>query len=242
MAAAAGGRSLMPMLRGTRVHAQPGLVRRHLHRRARRCCADFLAKLCRAPRRGRLSFYSWPMSSIASTASWSLVRPDRSDEPVSVRSSTSQMLDEVKAFLVLSAAAVRWWWMAGGDARYLLVGLGGLCAAAIGITLTSFLRRPEISRGDRGRGDLTGHRARRSRATLAPSGGAGRSAGGAWCCTRYPSWFAFLVARIANRLDTPYLYAYVGAHVLYLGRASLIVLIKLGRPRRVVAPSGESAS
>ena len=44
----------------------------------------------------------------------------------------------------------------------------------------------------------------------------------------YPSWFLFVCA--ANRLEI-FLYAYVSAHVLYLGRSSLTLLVKLGRPR-----------
>jgi hypothetical protein len=40
----------------------------------------------------------------------------------------------------------------------------------------------------------------------------------------YPSWFLFVCA--ANRLDI-FLYAYLGAHLLYLGRASLTILVKL---------------
>jgi hypothetical protein len=45
----------------------------------------------------------------------------------------------------------------------------------------------------------------------------------------YPSWFLFICA--ANRLDI-FVYAYLGAHTLYLGRSALIILIKLGRPKR----------
>jgi hypothetical protein len=43
----------------------------------------------------------------------------------------------------------------------------------------------------------------------------------------YPSWFLFVCA--FDRLDI-FVYAYLGAHVLYLGRSSLIILVKLGRP------------
>ena len=38
-----------------------------------------------------------------------------------------------------------------------------------------------------------------------------------------------MAGNIANRLDI-FLYAYVGAHVLYLGRTSLAVVLKLSRP------------
>ena len=44
----------------------------------------------------------------------------------------------------------------------------------------------------------------------------------------FPSWFLFVCA--FDRLEI-FLYAYVGAHVLYLGRSSLIVLVRLGSPK-----------
>ena len=52
------------------------------------------------------------------------------------------LLDEVKALLVIGAAATRMW-RESGDPRWLLGGLLGAIAAAIGMTLTSFVRRPE---------------------------------------------------------------------------------------------------
>jgi phosphatidylglycerophosphate synthase len=147
------------------------------------------------------------------------------------------MLDEVKAFVVLGAAAVRLWltseahehWLLGeiGHARWLLVGLGGLFAAATGITLTTFMRRPEYL-------DATGAPAlapateRGDHAPKSLSPLALVEAGGRYVL-HYPSWFLFVCA--ANRLDL-FLCVYVGAHVLYLGRSSLIILFKLGRPTR----------
>jgi hypothetical protein len=135
------------------------------------------------------------------------------------------MLDEIKAFLVLAAAALRLWRSSGGDPRFLVWGLGGLVAAACGITLTTFMRRPEYL-------EATGapplppatERADHAPKSLHPIAlleAAGRLA------LHYPSWFLFVCA--ANRLDI-FLYVYVSAHVLYLARASLIVLVKLGRP------------
>jgi phosphatidylglycerophosphate synthase len=137
------------------------------------------------------------------------------------------MLDEVKAFLLIGAAAVRQWLVSGGDARWLLIGIGGLFAAASGITLTTFMRRPEYLEATGGaaiapateRGDL----APRSLSPLALVEAAGRFA------LHYPSWFLFVCA--FNRIDI-FLYVYCGAHVLYLARSSLIVLVKLARPRK----------
>jgi len=140
------------------------------------------------------------------------------------------MLDEVKAFLVVGAAAVRLWLTSGGDPRFLLIGVGGLFAAATGITLTTFMRRPEYLEAT-GAPPLApaterGDHAPRSLSPIALVEAAGRYV------LHYPSWFLFVCA--ANRLDL-FLYIYVGAHVLYLGRASLIILLKLGRPAKRAA-------
>ncbi len=136
------------------------------------------------------------------------------------------MLDEVKAFLVIGSAAVRQW-LVTGDLRWLLLGLGGLFVAAVGITLTSFMRRPEYLEATGGAAILPAT----ERASHAPKSlhpvvlveALGRVA------LHYPTWFLVICA--VNRLDL-FLYIYLGAHVLYLGRSSLIILIKLGRFRR----------
>lgn len=137
------------------------------------------------------------------------------------------MLDEVKAFLVIGASAVRMWWMNGFDDRWLLIGIGGLFAAATGITLTTFMRRPEYLEAT-GAPPLApaterGDHAPRSLSPVALVEALGRYV------LHYPSWFLYVCA--FDRLDI-FLYAYLGAHVLYLGRASLILLIKLGRPAK----------
>jgi phosphatidylglycerophosphate synthase len=134
------------------------------------------------------------------------------------------MLDEVKAFLVIASVAVRLWRTHGGDSTYLLIGLGGLAAAATGITLTSFIRRPEYL-------EYTGApplppATERGNFFSSLSPKALVEAAGRYVL-HYPSWFLFVCA--FNRLEI-FLYAYVGAHVLYLGRASLTVVLKLSRP------------
>lgn len=137
------------------------------------------------------------------------------------------MLDEVKAFLVIGSCAVRQWWVAGFDARWLVIGIGGLFAAAVGITLTTFMRRPEYLQATGGKplADATerGGHAPRSLHPVALVEAAGRFV------LHYPSWFLFICA--FDRLDI-FLYAYLGAHVLYLGRASLTIVVKLGRFRK----------
>jgi phosphatidylglycerophosphate synthase len=63
--------------------------------------------------------------------------------------------DEVKAILLVAALAVRAWRAGGigvdgvlwgaGDARFLLGGIAGLTVVASALSLTSFVRRPELS-------------------------------------------------------------------------------------------------
>jgi hypothetical protein len=136
------------------------------------------------------------------------------------------MLDEVKAFMVIAAAVTRLF-LQTNDPRWLLGGLGGLVAAATGITLTTFMRRPEYLSAT-GAPPLPpaterGDHAPRSLSPLALVEALGRYV------LHYPSWFLFVCA--FNRLDI-FVFAYLGAHILYLGRASLIILVKLGRPAR----------
>ena len=132
------------------------------------------------------------------------------------------MLDEVKAFLVLGSSAIRLY-LQTGSATYLIVGIGGLFACATGITLTSFMRRPEYLEAVGAPPLLPAtDRAGFLPATITPMGlvlAAGRFV------LHYPSWFLIVCA--LDRLDV-FLYVYVGAHVAYLGRASLIILVRLG--------------
>jgi phosphatidylglycerophosphate synthase len=132
------------------------------------------------------------------------------------------MLDEVKAFLVIGSSCVRLWWQSG-DVKWLLFGIGGLCIAATGITITTFTRRaeyreyigaPPIAPATERAGFFT------SMSPVALVEAAGR------LVLHYPSWF--LIVCGFDRLDI-FVYAYLGAHALYLGRSSLIILIKLGR-------------
>lgn len=148
------------------------------------------------------------------------------------------LVDEWKALLLVGAAAVRLWRQAAlapslanpGGAwpaeLWLLLGVAGLLVVASGLSLTTFLRRPEYREAvgappvaeatDRG-GFLP------SRWTpLSLLEAAGRLA------LHYPSWLP-LVA-LLDRLDA-FLLIYLGASALHLGRAGLSVLMALGRSR-----------
>src|SRR6187455_1523343 len=54
------------------------------------------------------------------------------------------LMDELKAFCLLAAVAVRLF-LEQKDVRFLLLGLFGLVALASGIALTTFVRRPEVA-------------------------------------------------------------------------------------------------
>jgi hypothetical protein len=131
------------------------------------------------------------------------------------------MLDEVKAFMVIAAAATRLY-LQTQDPRWLLGGIAGLFVAATGITLTTFVRRPEyldaIGAPPLPPATERGDHMPKSLSPVALVEALGRYV------LHYPSWFLFVCA--FNRLDI-FLFAYLGAHLLYLGRASLTILVKL---------------
>jgi phosphatidylglycerophosphate synthase len=133
------------------------------------------------------------------------------------------LMDELKAFLLVGGCAVREF-LRTGDARFLLLGVGGLVTVASGIALTTFMRREEyLAATGTPPPVLTGM------ATSLPRTPVGWIE---WCgkqVIQYPQHFWIFC--LANRLDI-FLFCYLGANALYLGRASLTVLVKLGRPRR----------
>ena len=131
------------------------------------------------------------------------------------------MLDEVKAFMVIGSAAARLY-LQTSDARWLLIGLAGLFVAATGITLTTFMRRPEYLEAT-GAPPIAPATERAGFLPTSLSPVALVEALGKYVL-HYPSWFLFVCA--FNRLDI-FVYAYLGAHLLYLGRASLTILVKL---------------
>lgn len=127
------------------------------------------------------------------------------------------LMDEIKAFIVLSAVAVRLY-LDGQDERFLLLGLGGLVCLATGISITTFQRRPEIA-------------PKPAEGTPAKEPSlVGRAIGLAeWLgkfFIHYPSYI--LYTAIAARIDV-YLYAYIGANALYAARGLAQVAWRMGR-------------
>jgi phosphatidylglycerophosphate synthase len=133
------------------------------------------------------------------------------------------LMDELKAFLLVSSSAVRWWRSAPASALPLVVGLFGLVAVASAISLTTFMRRPEYAKREG------------APVVLAPEAGEPLGQRDGWIRTverggqfvlHYPSWI--LVPALFDRLDL-FLWAYLTAHTLYLGRSLLQVVVALAR-------------
>ncbi|MGH7269917.1 MAG: CDP-alcohol phosphatidyltransferase family protein, partial [Polyangiaceae bacterium] len=144
--------------------------------------------------------------------------------------------DEMKALLLVGALAVRTWrtggWglgahWAAGDARFLLAGIAGVVVVASAISLTNFVRRPELS----GRETTVEAFYERSGARGAPSASVTARAGSLvgtflkWL-NHYPShlwlWALF------GHLDV-YLWLYIALNGTYLARGWLGLALRLGR-------------
>ena len=134
------------------------------------------------------------------------------------------LMDEIKAFMVFGAIAVRLWTFSG-EIYYLLAGIGGLFAVASGIAITSFTRRPEYGAAQPTADGQPHEAAQRS-------GVVGSLIGGFEFCARivvhYPQYI-WIVA-IFDRMDI-YFWAYGGVNLLYLGYMFLGLLVELGRFR-----------
>jgi phosphatidylglycerophosphate synthase len=138
------------------------------------------------------------------------------------------LMDELKAFLLVGAVAVRLW-LPERDDRWLLEGLGALVAVATAISLTTFVRRPEYAAAagrtaSQGAGDYgEGFEAAPARTRTTPLGlveALGRFV------VHYPSYILFVA--LANRIDL-FLHVYGAFNAAYAARALLGVGLKLGR-------------
>jgi phosphatidylglycerophosphate synthase len=140
------------------------------------------------------------------------------------------LMDELKAFALIAAIAVRLW-LPAHDPRWLLEGLAGLVVVAGAISLTTFVRRPEYAAatgaavshgtGDYGEG-FAPKAAPARRSPLALLEAVGRF------IVHYPShiWLVALV----NRIDL-FLHAYLVMNAAYAARALLGIMWSLGRKR-----------
>jgi phosphatidylglycerophosphate synthase len=144
--------------------------------------------------------------------------------------------DEAKAVLLAAALSVRAYRAGGlgvdgamwspGDPRFLLAGIAAVVIVASAISLTNFLRRPELS----GR-ETTVEAFYEANAKNAPASPMKRAAGLVmtflqWL-NHYPShiW----VWALFGRLDA-YLWLYLALNAVYLARGWLGIFIRFGRP------------
>ena len=142
------------------------------------------------------------------------------------------LMDELKAFALVAAVAVRLWWPSH-EARWLLEGVGGLVILAGAISLTTFMRRPEYAAatgaavargaGDYGEGFAAAAPTSTKRSPLALVEAVGRFV------VHYPSYIVFVA--LANRMDL-FLHAYLAMNAAYAARALLTIGRSLGRTER----------
>jgi phosphatidylglycerophosphate synthase len=125
------------------------------------------------------------------------------------------LMDELKAFAMLAAAAVRLQ-REHPEEPFLLVGLAGLVVLASGIALTSFLRHPAIAPPPSA---ATASRSLVARVVRLVESGAK-------FLIHYPSYLLYVA--ISGHLEL-YLYPYVAVNALYAGRAWLGVALRFGR-------------
>jgi phosphatidylglycerophosphate synthase len=125
------------------------------------------------------------------------------------------LMDELKAFAILAAAAVRLQFE-HPEQPFLLLGIAGLVSLASGIALTSFQRHPAIAP---------------PKSTTPPSQSLVARAirlieSGAKFLIHYPSYILYVA--LSGRLEL-YLYPYLAVNVLYAAKSWLGVALRFGR-------------
>lgn len=128
------------------------------------------------------------------------------------------LMDELKAFAIFAATAVR----LSRDAQselFLLIGLGGLVCLASGIAMTTFERRPEIAPPPAAGAASVGQPSLVKRLVGLPFAVAK-------FLIHYPSYI--LIAALVGRLEV-YFYPYVLVNAVYMLRSLAVVTLKFGR-------------
>ena len=167
----------------------------------------------------------------------------------SVGSYLDFLMDEIKAVALIAAVAGRLAidappipFLADASPRlgWLIVGMIGVVVAASGCSLTTFMRRPEYFEAVTGKKPervpgFTALRESAADAAAAPKASPLRRLIMLpiriveWVgklTLHYPAWF--YIPALLGHLEW-FLIPYLAAHTLYLGRSSLVVLVKLGR-------------
>jgi phosphatidylglycerophosphate synthase len=131
------------------------------------------------------------------------------------------LMDELKATMIYGCVTIRLW-QESGDDRLLLVGLAGMYCIASGISLTTFMRRPEYGAKaitSDGQPAEIGKRRGPIGLVLNALEWASRF------LVHYPQYIWICAA--FNRLDL-YFWAYGAVNLLYLAKSMLGILVKLG--------------
>jgi phosphatidylglycerophosphate synthase len=143
--------------------------------------------------------------------------------------------DELKAVLLVAALGVRAWRVGGlgvdaqmwvqGDHRFLLAAVAGVTVVASAISLTNFVRRPELS----GR-ETTVEAFYETATAMAPASPLARVASLLTTFLRFLSHYPshIWIWAIAGRLDA-YLWLYIALNALYLARGWLGLVVRFGR-------------
>jgi hypothetical protein len=129
------------------------------------------------------------------------------------------LMDELKAFCLLAAVAVRLF-LEHADTRFLLLGLFGLVALASGIALTTFMRRPEVL------GPASPATATTAKATSPVRRVVGWLESAAKFVIHYPSYLLYVA--IIGRIEL-YFLPYIAVNALYAARAFASVAWRHGR-------------
>ena len=144
--------------------------------------------------------------------------------------------DELKAILLVAALGIRSWRTGGlgvdthlwapGDPRFLLAGIAGAVIVASAISLTNFVRRPELS-GRETTVEAFYEAADANKPVSLPARLAGLLAAFLKWLNHYPShiWIWALL----GRMDA-YFWVYVALNGLYLARGWLGLVLRFGRP------------
>jgi phosphatidylglycerophosphate synthase len=130
------------------------------------------------------------------------------------------LMDELKAFCLLAAVAVRLF-LEQKDTRFLLLGLFGLVVLASGIALTTFVRRPEVAGVSAA---PTASQTVASRSLLGKIVALVES--GAKFLIHYPSYLLYVA--LLGRIEL-YFLPYVAVNALYAVRAFAGVAWRFGR-------------
>lgn len=142
------------------------------------------------------------------------------------------LMDELKAFALVGALGLRWYWHDGGGVFALYLAGGTLIVIGWALCLTKFVRSAEYAEATgtarQGHGQAAGE-ARQRKGVLWPIKMAARF------ISQYPACLPIFAA--VDRLDV-FLWAYGAVHVLYVGQTALVLVLKLGR----FAPASDNAA